>query len=525
MGINALDPVASRRYSFGLFDFSEQRRYRFDWERDYPLKLQQDYPGGQTEIKFQFKLDAKDKGAIGQITGTNPKDVLNVWILLGASPPRTKIEISFHQKTPERTTPELIEYISRNFRLDYIPALRPSKLSLGLIQNQIERKLSTLESNTKYLKARKIVEEFHHQAFRDLEIEVISQLQTLIPNINSISIEQNRRRIGVSTPFRVDPSLSIDDGTDTDFEQKGDGIKSLVAIGLMSAGSTSTRPQPQDLLLAIEEPEAYLHPKAIRQVARVVRSMARDHQVIITTHSPLFVERGSVASNIIVRASTKQIAPARDIREIRDALGVEVEDNLQRARCAIVVEGETDVALIKALTEHFAPPLYDAINEGVISMVPLHGVNNLRYHLHILQEFIVEVAVILDNDEAGKTLIDEAIERGALDPANAFLWNALAQDESEAEDLLNPHWYFPKMAEAINATFDITRFERDRRKWTLRMKSSYEQAGKPWNETVQKTLKADLFSWLEQEPQTALTSEGKELVLNIFNGLQNLLKL
>src|SRR5690606_34003114 len=127
------------------------------------------------------------------------------------------------------------------------------------------------------------------------------------------------------------------DGTETDIEMKGDGVKSLAALGLMKSANNKEGAH----ILVIEEPESHLHPSAIHQVNEIISQVAESAQVLITTHNPLFVVRDTVQSNVIV--SDGSAVPARSINAIRDVLGIRASDNLTHANYSLVVEGHEDV--------------------------------------------------------------------------------------------------------------------------------------------------------------------------------------
>ena len=165
------------------------------------------------------------------------------------------------------------------------------------------------------------------------------------------------------------PKFIVDDGSATELDAKGDGIKSLVAISLMRATKASSA--TGDLVIAIEEPESHLHPDAIRQLATVLREMAKEHQVIVTTHSPLLVARNRIGANIIV--SNSRANPAKSIREIRDSLGVRIEDSLSAARYMILVEGKTDTLILTALFCELSHGFAQLIESGAVAFGELEG--------------------------------------------------------------------------------------------------------------------------------------------------------
>ena len=57
--------------------------------------------------------------------------------------------------------------------------------------------------------------------------------------------------------------------------------------------------------------------------------LSERHQVVITTHNPIFTNRLDVHQNIIVRQS--RAYPAKSVKDVRDVLGVRLDDNLSSA--------------------------------------------------------------------------------------------------------------------------------------------------------------------------------------------------
>jgi predicted ATPase len=96
-------------------------------------------------------------------------------------------------------------------------------------------------------------------------------------------------------------------------------------------------------VIALEEPEAHLHPSAIHELKAVLQELAKTKQIVLITLCPLFVNRARIAANIIVE--NNQARGAESIAEIRDILGVRAADNLRHAELVLIVEGMEDVCL------------------------------------------------------------------------------------------------------------------------------------------------------------------------------------
>jgi len=99
----------------------------------------------------------------------------------------------------------------------------------------------------------------------------------------------------------------------------------------------------------MEEPENSLHPKAQRQLLSVIQDISNESQVIVTTHSPVFLERTKFENNIILTRTIKGNTVAKTFNpsllgELRTDLGIRPSDALLKGggNCAILVEGNTE---------------------------------------------------------------------------------------------------------------------------------------------------------------------------------------
>ncbi len=91
------------------------------------------------------------------------------------------------------------------------------------------------------------------------------------------------------------PKLYIDDGFKNAVENKGHGLQRAVIFSILRRYAEHMTSSPdgkkRNLMLAVEEPELYMHPQAQRTIRRVFRSIAEGgDQVIFSTHSSLLVD-------------------------------------------------------------------------------------------------------------------------------------------------------------------------------------------------------------------------------------------
>ncbi len=169
-------------------------------------------------------------------------------------------------------------------------------------------------------------------------------MQEFLPTVRNVQIhiQNERRRIAM----RRNTEIIIDDGTPTPIQQKGDGIKSLTALAILNIPARVDRVS----VVAIEEPESHLHPESARQLYDTIMSLSQTHQIVLTTHSPLFVNRTNLKENIIVNDG--KATPVKKIKEIRDVLGIHISDNLTNAEHALIVEGEDDKIALETTSKY-----------------------------------------------------------------------------------------------------------------------------------------------------------------------------
>jgi predicted ATP-dependent endonuclease of OLD family len=90
------------------------------------------------------------------------------------------------------------------------------------------------------------------------------------------------------------PKLYVDDGFRNSIENKGHGLQRAVIFTILRRYAefmtTATKGKTRNFILAIEEPELYMHPQAQRTIRRVLRNIAESgNQVFFSTHSALLV--------------------------------------------------------------------------------------------------------------------------------------------------------------------------------------------------------------------------------------------
>lgn len=368
----------------GSYSVRRAYTYRKDetlyfWERDFPITLQSRQGKNQSIFKLEFELDYAEIDEFKNEIQSHLNGTLPLLIQIGKdNKPSIKVNKRGRgSKTLNSKSTKIAEFIARRIFFNHIPAVRTDREALAVIGEMLSRELRVLEKDTNYQNALKTISDLQKPILKNLAHRIKEPLSEFLPNIKGVEIQivENLRRV---TPFR-DFEVVIDDGTPTNIEFKGDGVKSLAALGLLKNKSIKSGIS----VIAIEEPESHLHPEAIHQINDVICSLVDENQVIISTHNPLFVDRDNVKSNIIIDCGKAKTA--KSVREIRDLLGIKASDNLINANYALVVEGDDDKVSLTSLLKQLSDKISKALKSKLFVIEPIGGAGNLSYKLSLMK--------------------------------------------------------------------------------------------------------------------------------------------
>lgn len=410
--------------------YRTESRFDYEWSRDFPVSLQSRYPAGRSEFTLEFDMTQEDFDMFRNQVDVNLNT--NLKVKLGFGPDDTSIEILMKgrgKKTLNTKKEQVAEFIRTHIAAEYISALRPSEMALEIVDGLIQNELATLEENPDYIQCIRQVQDLQQPILDKIADKLQKTVSEFIPGVHSIHITNER----MAHAFRTSFNILVDDGAKTDLSAKGDGIISLASISLMKHVSEESL-GAKSLILSIEEPESHLHPEAIHGLRQVLKDISKKQQVIITTHSPILVEREQIGQNIIVRKGRAQ--KARRIEDIREALGIQMADNLIGAYVVLLVEGEEDRDIVSFILTSLSPTLASAISRRVLVVDHLVGATNLSYKATFYKQNVYNIHAFLDNDEEGRKAIERAISRNVIEPSDYNLTICKGMQNSELEDLL-----------------------------------------------------------------------------------------
>ena len=193
------------------------------------------------------------------------------------------------------------------------------------------------------------------------------------------------------------PKIKYFDKFEVDVESEGAGIQSAVAIALARTYANITK---LPLMIAIEEPELFLHPHGCRHFYRLLKELSQNGvQIIYTTHNRSFVRAEDYQSICIVRKNGIETEVKRANFETSNAIKLASKFNEELnevffADKVVLTEGYNDKIACSFCLEELGVN-FDKLN---ISIVDCGGAEELEALALVLKEFHIETYALIDKD-------------------------------------------------------------------------------------------------------------------------------
>ncbi len=256
------------------------------------------------------------------------------------------------------------------------------------------------------------------ESLETIEKKIADILRKLMPSVRqvclSIAVEETKEI------FSRGVSLTVDDGIDTDVLAKGHGMQRCVVFSLLQAlimneqgalvPASSGQANEQSIILAVEEPELYIHPQLAKLFYDVLRGFASTDQVLYSTHSPLFIDAFEYEHITLVQKPSTDVGTqvktcaagafdGLDDRKVFQGL-TRLNPSVNEmffARRVLLVEGPEDQIAVTAVLRD-EKRIQTRAEEIDWSVVVAGGKEAIPFLQRVLNAFGIEYAVLHDLD-------------------------------------------------------------------------------------------------------------------------------
>jgi putative ATP-dependent endonuclease of the OLD family len=240
----------------------------------------------------------------------------------------------------------------------------------------------------------------------------------------------------------------------------GHGLQRSYLLAILQELAAAEAPDAPTLILGCEEPELYQHPPQARYLAQVFQDLAQgNNQVIVTTHSPLFVAGRGFENVRLVRRNTPTGGPlvtsltfpelcerirlaggddpgrpiAGLVAKIHQALQPGIAEMLF-TQIPVLVEGLEDVAYVT--TQLHLAGRWDDFRRLGCQLIPTNGKDKLAQPLAIAELLRLPVFLIFDAD--GQELNETRRQKHQIDNRALMALAGIVGPEFPDEVLYGP---------------------------------------------------------------------------------------
>lgn len=221
--------------------------------------------------------------------------------------------------------------------------------------------------------------------------------------IFKFSADGNYFRIWVSDDVRPE---------EIELENRSSGLQWFFSFYLVFV--TEDAGDNYNSIILLDEPGHTLHPMAQKDLSRFFTSLAKNNQLLYTTHSPFLVDSMNIINTKVVYCDGKGITNVSDnlkikkkvaqksIYPVNSAIGITISDTMLIGTKPIIVEGISDQIYLTYIKRKLMQLKMITFDKELVFM-PVDGTKNIKPVVSIITGKEEELPIVLvDSDEAGK---------------------------------------------------------------------------------------------------------------------------
>lgn len=224
----------------------------------------------------------------------------------------------------------------------------------------------------------------------------------------------------------------------------------------------------KNFILLLDEPGLNLHASAQADLLRYIEDLAKEYQVIYTTHSPFMIDSnhlervrtvydsdaGSIVSDAIQEKDPDTLFP------LQAALGYDIAQNLFISKNNLLVEGPADLLYLSILSSILESENREGLKDS-ITIVPIGGMDKVASFISLLRGNKLNIVCLLDSfsDQQGKQRIDDLIKIKIIKDRNVRYFDefvSTTNGKADIEDLFEKSEYLDMFNKAFPEYKDYT---------------------------------------------------------------------
>lgn len=218
----------------------------------------------------------------------------------------------------------------------------------------------------------------------------------------------------------------------------------------------------KNFILLLDEPGLNLHASAQADLLRYIEDLAKEYQVIYTTHSPFMIDSnhlervrtvydsdaGSIISNAIQEKDPDTLFP------LQAALGYDIAQNLFISKNNLLVEGPADLLYLTIISSILESEKREGLKDS-ITIVPIGGMDKVASFISLLRGSKLNIVCLLDSfsDQKGKQRIDDLIKIKIIKDRNVRYFDEFVKTtngKADIEDLFEKSEYLDLFNKAFS---------------------------------------------------------------------------
>ncbi len=204
--------------------------------------------------------------------------------------------------------------------------------------------------------------------------------------------------------------IKVNDGVISTIDNKGHGAQRLFILSLLRLYAKrlvlNSGESERTFILAIEEPEIYLHPPAQRNLFSILKRMSSQRQILLCTHSPYFIDMHEYRNVCVVYRDSKH-HPTKIFQTNQDIFDTDENNDFKLisqidptrseiffSKKVILVEGDTERLTLPIIAERMG---IDVALQG-ITIIASGGKTLIPFFMTILNIFNIPYLAMYDED-------------------------------------------------------------------------------------------------------------------------------